>query len=94
VSVYEPSPMKLRRWSRAELAALDKLLLRRFEGRVARGLALKLSCRHRARGRAKSPFGPTLTVYSQDSETPSRTGHNAKCKLQFVDVEKRRDHEF
>jgi hypothetical protein len=77
---------------RASTYALDRLLLSRFGDKVGRGLALKLSCRHGGSSRAKSPFGPTLTVYSQDSETPSRTGHNAKCKLQFV--EKRREHEF
>jgi hypothetical protein len=54
VSVYEPGPMKLRHRSRAELAAFDKLLLQRFQGRVARGLALDLSRRHGARGQAKS----------------------------------------
>jgi hypothetical protein len=48
VSVYEPSPMKLRHRSRAELAVLDELLLQRFQGRVARGLALKLSWRQGA----------------------------------------------
>ncbi len=37
--------------------------------------------RHEASSRAKSLCGPALTVYSQDSETRSRTRHNVGANI-------------
>ena len=60
-------------------AALNRLLLECFGGKVGRGLAFDLCDRSHF-----SLFGPVLTVYSQGSEIRSRTRHNAKYKLMFA----------
>jgi hypothetical protein len=74
---------------KANVCALDQLLLERFGSKVGRGLALQLARRRESSGRVESLFTPALTVCSQDSETRSRTGHNGRCKQMFAD--KRRE---
>ena len=69
---------------KAKVYALDRLLLERFGGKMGRGLAPEYSRRRAHSRRLESLFTPVLTVYSQGSETRSRTRHNARCKLQFV----------
>jgi hypothetical protein len=69
---------------KAKLYGFDQILLERFGGKVGRGLAVELSRRRDLSGRAESLFAPVLTVCSQDSETCSKTGHNARCKQMFA----------
>jgi hypothetical protein len=74
--------------TKANIEKLDRLLLERFGDKVGRGLAVEVCRRREYLNVRKSLFGPVLTVCSQDSETRSRTGHNARYKLMFV-VERR-----
>jgi hypothetical protein len=69
VSVYEPSPIKHWRRSRVERAALDRLLLQRFQGKVGRGLAIQLARRRGASKQAESLFTPVLTGYTGQDES-------------------------
>ena len=73
---------------KAKVYVLDQLLLEFYRGKVGRGLVLETSGQHDYSTRVESLFTPALTVYSQDSETRSRTGHNGRYKQQLV-VERR-----
>jgi hypothetical protein len=63
-------------------AALDRLLLERFGGKVGRGLAVRLSRRNSSR-RVESLFTPVLTGHTGKDEFFAETEHNdANISLQ------------
>jgi len=82
VSVYEPSPIKHQRRSRVERAALDRLLLQRFQGKVGRGLAIQLARRRGASTQAESLLylpPSSLATLGKMNPAPER-GIMARCK--------------
>jgi hypothetical protein len=80
VSVYDPSPIKHQRRSRVERAALDRLLLQRFQGKVGRGLAIQLARRRGASKQAESLFTSVLTGYTGQDESCTGTGNNGQMQ--------------
>jgi hypothetical protein len=60
--------------------ALDRLLLRRFGGKVRRGLAAELLPQGNASTQMESLFAPVLTGYTEQDESFDETGHNSQVQ--------------